>query len=156
MQRECTYFMTDENQCLCGETTFACNMYQTDIFCSHRIYIWEQTHRDPDHPFRIVPPPVVVPDNNHLIVQKEWTDCQLKLELVSRAAYNPTNPTRQWDIDRLVKKIAKDAHVSRKQTEIRAFVEDTCNDDSDEFALGESSSFWEVHRMGVQQFRHNR
>jgi hypothetical protein len=82
---------------------------------------------------------------------KEWVHCHVKVELVSRAAYNPNTATRQCDIERLVEKTAKEARASTKLREIRDSVE-TNYDDSDEFALGESSSFSAVLRIGAARF----
>jgi hypothetical protein len=67
-------------------------------------------------------------------VNKESADWQVKMELVGRAAYNSNNATRQWDIERRVKKSAKEAHVSTELREIRDFVEINYGDASDEFA----------------------
>jgi hypothetical protein len=91
-------------------------------------------------------PPVARPVINgspHL--HMEWTDRRLRQEFVQRARYNPANADRQWGIERLVKKIAKDAHASTKREEIWTFIEVNYGEYCHESALGESRPFWEVH-----------
>jgi hypothetical protein len=50
------------------------------------------------------------------------------------------------------KLIVRDAHAQKRKNEIRCFVEESPRD-SGEFALGQSTSFLDVHRLGVIAFR---
>jgi hypothetical protein len=49
----------------------------------------------------------VLPALGEVYLEMEWTQCPLQHEFMLRAQYKPDNADRQWEIERLVKKIAK-------------------------------------------------
>jgi hypothetical protein len=155
MTKERQFFQTQADACLCGETVLARSMYRKDILCSHRIAVWYELNPvNMSHPWADGRPPVLGPVIGGLpFLEMEWVDCPVGCLFVQRAVNDPANADRRWDIERLVKKIAKQAHASPKREEIRAFVEANYNDDCYELALGESRSFWDVHEAGVCIFR---
>jgi hypothetical protein len=156
MRKEMIFFETDATECLCGETIFGSQMYRCDIPCSHRIAHWRCDPRHPrDRDGGDTPPedrPGSLP-TIALVAVDQWLSCQLTVEEYRPSALDPGREQYALDVHRLVKRIARDAHVSvsAKGEEIKAFVEANLHD-TDEFVLGESISFWAVHCIGVERF----
>jgi hypothetical protein len=49
--------------------------------------------------------------------------------------------------------VLRDAHAQKIRDEVFGFADANLDMDSDEFALGQSASFLDVHRIGVVKFR---
>lgn len=154
MTREMAFFETQATTCLCGETVLGSMMYRLDIVCSHRIAHW---HRDSREDLRRREGGPIPPDNRPmpsrifaLIAVRSWPDCRITVEDFQSASLDPGNEEHLFEVERLVRRIAKDAHVTvaNRGGEIRAFVEANYWE-SNEFALGESMGFLDVHRRGV-------
>jgi hypothetical protein len=89
----------------------------------------------------------------HLREDQEWTrGCLVDVAVLQGPSLDPANAYHDHEVDRLVTKIARDAHAQTKKNEIRAWVEDNLVE-SDEFAIGESLSFLAVHHAGIPKFK---
>jgi hypothetical protein len=161
MAREITFFQTAPTRCMCGETVLACGMFRIDILCSHRIAHW---HHDPQAPMEryggaIAPEHwPISPRTAPLVCSDHWNSCQVTVEDYQGPSVASRTDAHRLEVDRLVRRIARDGNVTsaNREDDIRTFVEANLSQ-SDEFALGESASFWTVHQQGlihVQQFAH--
>jgi hypothetical protein len=145
---ELAFYETTVDSCQCGETCFAEGMYRMPVRCSHRLAV------DP-HPI-VIPAAQDIPVD--ALVRLELDDgvdwshgCILHIEVVEGLQSRPVNNIyRQWEVERLVKKIVKEAHASTKRDEIHWWVEENLQE-SDEFAIGDSRSFHQVHMEGVRE-----
>jgi hypothetical protein len=150
MEREMVFFHTVEESCLWGETVFAIGMHRMDVLCCHRINHMIRTHFPIRRTSRVSTPGIA-----DLEVTMEWTSCELRIEIRERNVLTPDNPSREMEVEPLVRLIVKDAHAQRRRAEVRVFVQGKLKD-SAQFALGESRSFLKVHRKGVSAFRRAR
>jgi hypothetical protein len=81
-----------------------------------------------------------------------WQTCETDLVFDQRVPYCPGDPDIQREIDRITKKIVKETHGNRKRDEIERWVADNYRT-SNQFSLGESTSFWWLVEMGTEVFR---
>jgi hypothetical protein len=146
MRREMDFFETTAEHCSCGETVFASGMYRTDVLCSHRF------RHGLLEGFGFPPRPSSLDGITDLNLTMQWTSCGLKVKICPRLVFPPVDPSREAEVVRLVRLIVRDAHAHRRREEVKVFVERELND-SEKFALGESSSFLAVHQAGVSLFR---
>jgi hypothetical protein len=157
MTREITFFQTEADRCLCGETVLGCRMFGQDIPCSHRIAHWHHDSRVPrERNGGRTPPesrslwPHVVPLSCH----DHWASCHLTVEDFQGPSVAAPHDAHALEVDRLVRRIARDAKVTlaNREDDIRTFVQANLVE-SDGFALGESASFWTVHQLALIHIR---
>jgi hypothetical protein len=149
MTREIAFFYPDGRPqgCLCGEMAFARTLYRAEFFCSHRIAHWTRTHG----PFDKVPEPEPAPV--FLRPTCSWERCDVRLRFIDRPVFGPGDPARWKEVEYLTKLIVRDAHAQKIRDEVFAFADANLDMESDEFALGQSASFLDLHRIGVVEFR---
>jgi hypothetical protein len=148
MTRELAFFHTGGPEgCLCGETAFARTLYRADFFCSHRLALWSRTHGPFDRMPNVEADRVVF---NPTCV---WTFCEVKMSQVVHPPDAVGDHFRQCEVMALTKLIVRDAHAQKRKEEVLRFVDENLVMESDEFALGQSGSFLDVHRRGLIEFR---
>jgi hypothetical protein len=84
----------------------------------------------------------------------QWLSCEFTVEKCGQSVPGPGRGQCALAVQRLVRRIAKDARVPLSTTGEAIGDSVGANfHDTDEFALGGSVGFWEVHSIGVKRFR---
>jgi hypothetical protein len=147
MDREIAFFLTTDDTCLCGETVLATEMYRVNCPCRHRFGAYCQNHLGVDRPERARNPRgPSVPHLPQMVLRviQDWTQCEFRIVVVDRVVFAPGNSFRQGEVEQLAKLVVRDAHAQARWDEVRLFVEEKLVE-SDDFALGYSASFLDVH-----------
>jgi hypothetical protein len=114
VREEEIFFGTGATECLCGEAILGSQMYRYNIPCSHRVAHWCRDSRDPrDGAGGVMPP-----DHRAsalraigLVAVRQWLSCRLTVEKCGQLALDPEGGQYALNVQRLVRRIAKDARV---------------------------------------------
>jgi hypothetical protein len=76
----------------------------------------------------------------------------MDVTIEQRVLYRPREAEVQREMQRIIKKIVKEAHAYRHRDEVEQWVDDNYRS-GNQFALGETTAFWWLVQMGIERFR---